>query len=148
VDGRKVYQRIAKSDDYADADGVVVMSYDQAIQRAMSNDQPAATPQGKYTVGQAAAAYLKHKRAHGLKSATDTERSINADILPTWKSVPLNQATKRRIGEWIDGLVSAPRRTRGGKERPVDTSKEARRRRRSANGQIFAPFSISPMSRT
>ena len=39
VDGRKAYQRIAKADDYADSDGRSVLSYDEAVKRAMTKDR-------------------------------------------------------------------------------------------------------------
>jgi len=134
---------IGLADDYQDADGDDVLTYHQAVQvaieksrRAKESDR-APDPRGGYTVGQAAEAYLKHKKAHGLKSVVETERTINTDILPTWKNVSLKRATKRRVNEWIDSLVSAPRMTRGGKERPADRSKEGIRRRRATAQRKF-----------
>ena len=128
---------IGLADDYQDADGEDVLTYHQAAQAAIKKSRDAAEskrdpePRGGYKVGEAAAAYLKHKKVQGLKSIGETERIINADILPTWKAIPLRQATKRRINEWIDELVSASRRTRGRKELPADNTKESIRKRRA-----------------
>ena len=128
---------IGLADDYQDADGDAVLTYHQAVQIALRKAKKAAEadrapePRGGYTVEQAAKAYLKQKKAHGLKSVAETERVIEKDILPNWKTIPLKQATKRRINDWIADLVSAPCRTRSGNELPLDGSKEAKRRRRA-----------------
>jgi integrase len=132
VGKKKFHQRIGLADDYADADGVVVLSYEDTVKRAMRGDDSApATPRGKRTVGDACEAYIADRKAHGAKSAGEIERVLRADILPTWRNVLLTDATRSRINRWIADLVSAPRRMKGGKTLPADNSKEAKRRRRS-----------------
>src|SRR5690606_16491977 len=83
VDGRKVYQRIGKADDHADADGKLVLSYDQAVQRAMTDDRAKpATPEGKYTVKQAVADYLADLRARSPSGYRDAELRYEKHVLP------------------------------------------------------------------
>lgn len=134
-DGKQ--RSLGLADDYQDADGENVLTYTQAMHAAVEKARRAedakgdVEPRGGYRVGEAAKRYIDHKTAQGMRSVTETERIIKNDILPTWRHVALKNANKRRVTEWIDGLVSAPRRDRAGKKLTKDDSRDAVRRRRA-----------------
>ena len=87
VNGRKVYQRIAKADDYADADGVIVLSYDQAVQRAMASDRAKpATAEGKFTVSEAVVEYLNDLQDRSPNGYHDAQLRFQKHVLPIFQT--------------------------------------------------------------
>ena len=83
VDGRKVYQRIARADDYSDSDGGSILSYGEAVKRAMTADKAKpATPEGKYTVKEAVNDYLIGLSARSPRGYRDAELRLEHHVIP------------------------------------------------------------------
>ena len=101
VDGRKVYQRIATADDYADADGEIVLSYEQAVQRVMNGDQiKSATAEGKYTVSDAVKEYLKDLQARSPRGFHDADLRYRKHVLPKFRARTVSSLTRTEIRRW------------------------------------------------
>ncbi len=83
VDSRYAFETLGAADDHQDANGLDVLSYAQACRKAMElADQAVTAPVERgYTVADACRDYLLWFRAH-RKSYRDTERTVNAHILP------------------------------------------------------------------
>lgn len=141
------YGTIGTSDDYADADGVNVLSYAQATRLALdyadqhehSEDQHADPPAaGHYTVGQAMRAYMQRMKIES-KSHSQTQRVVDAHILPTLQDRPVAALTHTEIKRWIDKIVVAPLRVRGkARTRDIDINdREAMRKRKATANRIL-----------
>ena len=101
VDGRKVYQRIATADDYADADGEIVLSYEQAVQRVMNGDQiKPATAEGKYTVSDAVKEYLQDLQARSPRGYHDAYLRYRKHVLPKFRARTVSSLTRSEIRRW------------------------------------------------
>lgn len=128
---------LGTADDYQDADGREVLNYFQAVKLALERvddakreDRPLA-PRGGHTVKDAADEYLGQLQAKGKKSIPEIRRVLDKDVLPYWGTTALADVTESKLNKWIAGLVEAPRKTRGGKDREADGSDEGVRRRRA-----------------
>jgi integrase len=107
VDGRKVYQRIAKADDYADADGETVFSYDQAVQRAMASDKAKpATAEGKYTVAEAVEDYLNDLEARSPRGYHDAYLRYRKHVLPKFRKRAVMSLTRTEIRRWHQQIAA------------------------------------------
>lgn len=146
-DGRESYHKLGDADDHQDADGVTVLTYPQAQQKARDLAREAkATPSGKpVTVTEATAIYLAWFREN-RKSIKETEATIAAHIMPTWGDKLLMDIKSRDIKLWRDKLASQPARKRSGvgatkqafRDKAV-TADEKRARKSTAN-RILSVF--------
>jgi integrase len=124
---------VVLADDYADADGVRVMTFAQA-QRAVRG--PHARAAGGHTVADVIASYLDYLQGDGRSphSIEDTRRRVAAHILPALGGVRVTAITPERLRRWRDDVATtaARVRTRKGAEQRHRTSDD-RARRSSAN---------------
>lgn len=132
--GRYVTRVLALADDLVEADGIEVLSWNQAADRAR---REAGLPVGtkRYTVDRACSDYLVWARAHS-RSPQDAARVIKADILPAFGGRDVSKLTPTDIRKWHNALAARAPRTRGGRAREgvdVTDPNVARRRRASAN---------------
>jgi integrase len=124
------------ADDYSDADGTTVLSWDQA-QREVLKRKPQAGP---YTVGDAIKDYLdhiEHKAGH-----YDARLHVNVHILPELGEIKLGELTASRLEKWLKGLAIQSARKRAPKGEPqryyeVDNSPEGRRRRQATANRVW-----------
>lgn len=131
------------ADDFADADGVTVMTFGQAQERAQatSKRREAGKP---YTVAEAMADYLQFLEHDGRSahSIYDARHRIEGLILPALGNSKIDALTTDRLRKWRNGLASAPRRlrTRKGQEqqhRAHDNSDDAKRARRASANRTW-----------
>jgi integrase len=139
-----IKKMIGKADDNQDADGVTVLSFSQAQEKArawiQAIEQQAAghTPSKLITVAYAAERYLEWFKEH-RKGYKETLLAINAHILPALGHDLVNELTSKQIREWLQELATTPARKRsklGKKQAYQDkpkTEDEKRARRASAN---------------
>jgi len=132
------------ADDRSDADGVQVLSYDQAVEtvreKRKQRAHEAAGITGPYTVKLALDDYLAWLDDKG-KSGYDARKRADAHILPQFGDTEVARLTTKEIHEWHVSLAKhAPRlRTKAGekqnhrKREDADTEEWRRRRRASAN---------------
>jgi integrase len=136
---RTAHGALVVADDYADADGVSVMSFAQA-QKADKRAK-ASHPVGPYTVADAVEDYFAFLASDGrpAHSIYDGRRRVTAFILPAIGDVKLSALTTDRLRRWRDDLARAPRRIRTAKDQEqryrevADTDDARRARRASAN---------------
>jgi integrase len=126
TDGRYHKATLGKADDVTDADGVAILSYHQAqdkarpwfakLARRAAGLEPAAA--GPYSVGDATRDYLAWYRDH-RKALVATETTVNAHILPAFGKTEVARLTTAAIGKWLTGLANAPARLRSRKGKPI-----------------------------
>jgi integrase len=143
--GRRI-ESIGVADDYADADGIRVLTFDQAqakarewFTRKVLEDTGEIAP-GRFTVAQAMDDYLAHLTKAKRKPQDRTAVIVKAHILPTLGNIELTKLTHGKVKAWRDALAeTAPRlRTKPGKEqayRTIDPNDplQARKRQATAN---------------
>jgi integrase len=129
------------ADDYADADGVRIMTFAQAQQTARG---PRRAGAGGLTVGDVMAAYLEHLKRDGRSphAIRDARYRIEALILPKLGSVKVGSLTPDRLRRWRDDIATAaPRlRTRLGEEqnhREQPSDDDGRRARRATSNRTW-----------
>lgn len=136
-------ETLPSADDYSDADGVEILSYQQAQvlarSRMVKRAHAAAGKTGPLTVSDAIASYIEFLETN-RKSAQEAQYASDAFILPVLGAVEIEALTTDQIRKWHTGLVKAqPRiRTKAGekqqyREIDADDPDYARRRKSSAN---------------
>lgn len=114
------FEPLGVADDHSDADGISVLSFDQAQVRARewatrkAAEDAGEVVNGKYTVANAMADYLKHLEREKRKPQYRVERMIAAHILPALGQIQLSKLTHGKVKKWRDDLAdSAPRKRTG-----------------------------------
>jgi integrase len=143
--------RIGSADDFAEADGLGVFTYEQAVTKAelwfktrnrfaVLAAEGEVVPEGPYSVADAMRDYLHDAKRRGMKGLLITEQTANAHILPAIGPLAVAKLTRRKIEDWHLALSESPRRTTGrptkeGEEEPKapSTDEEKRKRRNTAN---------------
>lgn len=124
------------ADDFADADGALVLSFAQAQQAARSASAP-----GPYTVKEALDTYFTAREHEGRDVATARQRA-NAWIYPTLGDIKCDLLTAEKLREWLRAMVKAAprRRTKKGQQQPVREAAmddDTRRRRMSSANRVW-----------
>ena len=141
--GKQQYaqEKIGTADDFADADGAVVLDYRQAQTkvraRLIQRKHSAAGIVGPLTVRAACESYLDFLEAH-RKTAADTRHRFNAFVYPELGDWEVAALKPDRLRAWLMALAKAPARLRTARGKPQQHrhGKDAeflRRRRVSAN---------------
>jgi integrase len=135
-------ERVGIADDFADADGAVVLSYRQAQAKArvrlIERVHTAAGIAGPLTVRVACENYLEYLEAH-RKTAADARRRLEAFVYPTLGDIEVAALTTERLRSWLTTLAKTPARVRTARGQPQqhrqsnDDPEAIRRRRSSAN---------------
>jgi integrase len=131
-------ETIAEADDYADTDGVRVLTFWQAQDQARKIASAPHRPNGPYKVKDAIADYLVE--LEGRASYTDAKHRLEAYAVPTLGDKHVDKLTAETIRNWHRDLAKAPKRlrTRRGNEqrtRPINLKDPeiTRQRKVSAN---------------
>jgi integrase len=138
-----VLETIAIADDLSDADGVAILYYWQAQQKAREHmvrrvHVANGISTGPLTVRAAVEAYLEFLESN-RKTSTDARYRANAFICPTLGNIEVATLTADVLRQWLVAMAKAPARLRtkpGAKQRhrePTDDGEALRRRRSSAN---------------
>jgi integrase len=144
--GRYEETKLGTADDVADADGIAILTFGQAQERARAwfsaralADAGHEGPLAPYKVSNALADYERDYVRRGGKAVDRLRHSINAHIRPAFGEIELEKISRTRIEAWLERLAGTPARlrTRVGhapRHRQRDDSAEGvRRRRESAN---------------
>ena len=127
------------ADDYAEADGVSVLSFAQA-QRAMLASKPKPDA-GVLTVRAALAQYLTHLSDSG-KSIDDARYRIDALILPALGDLAVEELATEQLQSWLAALARTPAKRKG----PA-SGEEARRQRLDSEQPGVADPSVGAQPR-
>ena len=102
----KKYQacQIGKADDFQDADGVAILNFSQAQEKARAwyetlKRQQLGSGSAKLTVNEVLDQYLDYLQTHG-KSAERAEYSMNAYIRPVFGDILVSKLTSKQISDW------------------------------------------------
>jgi len=119
-DGNYKVENIAKAEGAFDANGIDVLDWWQAVDRARAILQGRTAgdgPTSPYTVGNALTDYLVHAKER-QKSFRDTQLTVEKLIRPIFGEIEIAKLTKRDISDWHNKLAATPRRlrTKKGKE--------------------------------
>jgi integrase len=144
--GGYIEHRIGTTDDLQDADGVAILDYRHAQQRArdwwraeLRREEGHDTRQEPFTVTDAWGDYVKAFERRGGKSVYETRRAAETHILPALGATPVAKLTAKKIQDWHHGLAEkrARARTRPGRKQNYRTSETGpdgiRKRRATAN---------------
>jgi integrase len=144
-DGEQSYtvSTIGVADDFSDADGVAVLSFKQAQDKAraahVQRAHEAAGSGGPLTVRAAMASYVEYLETH-RKTANDVRHRAAAHINPTLGDVEIAALTAEMIRKWHSTLAKSGKRVRTERGQPqqhhdldLGNAEAARQRRASAN---------------
>lgn len=143
--GKQQYEeeRIGIADDLSDADGVRVLDYWQAVDKARGASANAAKKK-PYTVADAVKAYLDYLEGE-KKSAPHVRSRMEAHILPVLGDIRVDDLDAETVRKWLRELASQPARARTPRGKPQrhrvasDDAETIRKRRASAN-QCLVPL--------
>jgi integrase len=132
---------LVMADDYSDADGVRVLNFAQAQQKAQRKPQGKS---GSLTVSDALDAYVRSLEAEGRSrhSLQDTRCRLDSFVRPKLGKSSVGALTTERLRHWRDDLAKAPPRlrTRNGDEqkfRKVTDDEDTRRKRRASANRTW-----------
>jgi integrase len=136
-------QVIGEADDYSDADGVKVLTYDQAQAKCRDLKKSrvlsgAGVMDGPYTVRQAMDDYIQFLESSGRQHHSAKVRA-DALVLPDLGDIEVAILTSDRVRSWHAKLAKTPARVRTKKGKPQKhrnepmTDEVQRRRRTTAN---------------
>jgi len=135
--GKYNAEEIGIADDAASADGVAILSFDQArskaVELATSEDRPA----GRITVQRAVADYIDFLKVQG-RSTYHVESTAVTHVLPRLGKVEVASLTSTQLRRWLIDIAEQPARKRSKadgqqKFKTMDDEESVRRRRSSAN---------------
>ena len=132
---------VAEADDTVDADGVSVLTFWQAQDRARGGPKQAV---GKYTVAHAIAEYLEH--IEDKASWYDTKLRLKAYALPALGAERVEKLTAAQLRKWHKWVAACPRRVRNGTKAIAGNADALRARKVSANrilGQLKAALNLA-----
>jgi integrase len=141
--GKYALNALGAADDQQDANGVDILDFYQAQEKARGLANEAKENAGilikPKTVREAAEHYLKWYREH-RRAVKETEHAISAHILPALGDRQLGALKAPHIREWLDQLATRPARLRASRfakapkyRAAPKTDEEKRARRASAN---------------
>jgi integrase len=124
------------ADDREDADGVNVLSFEQAQRWALGKRAKA----GPYTIGEAVCDYLQH--IEHKPSHYDASLHARVHILPELGTVKVEELTPSRLSKWLQDISRQGARKRVPKGEPqkfheLDNTAEGRRRRQASANRIW-----------
>lgn len=123
-DGKILQERLGTADDFQDADGIDVLSWDQAQDKAKAwfqdqrdkairsaGGEPAKV--GPYTVADAWRAYHADAVTRGVHGARIMQQVAEAHILPELGALEVGKLTLAQVRKWHRALAALPRRRTG-----------------------------------
>ena len=132
---------IGIADDFTDADGVAVLTFSEAQDRAralLKQSAHAAAGIGSYTVADAMQDYLQ-RLGHEGGGRRDAEYRSNAHIIPVFGAIKCDDIEPKAIRSWMDAMAKAPGllRPKKGKKQfrklDINNEEDIRRRKNTAN---------------
>jgi integrase len=121
---QQVQVRIGTADDFNDADGINILTFAQAQEKAketfkQKDAEKQAAEHGEivaigapYTVGDAIRDYLDDAQRRGMKTHYQTSIAARAHIIPSLGSVEIAKLTRVKIEAWLQNVAESPRRLR------------------------------------
>jgi len=135
-------ETIGYADDAAQADGVNVLSFEQARMKATELASGDTRPAGRLTVSKAIADYIDRQASLG-KPTAGAESAAVVHILPALGKCTVDDLTSHQLQKWLANLAAQPARirTRADKPqrfKPTPVDEEGVRRRRASANRALA----------
>jgi integrase len=144
--GEQQYQvePLGIADDMSDPDGVAVLDFDQAVEKArasMVTRAHTAAGKGPFTVARAIEVYVQNLEDRGQRTY-DARKNSDAHILPAFGETEVAALTTEQLRSWHAALARSPRRVRTSRGEEQNYLKpaandEARRARRTTANRIL-----------
>jgi integrase len=146
TDGRYALKAIGTADDYQNANGVDILDYFQAQEKARQFADTMKRQGGiigkALTVSEAADSYMTWYKDH-RRAYDETDHTIKAHILPALGDKNIADLTSANIRAWLEKLASRPARLRTRKlskrqsYRHAPTTQDEKRARRASANRIY-----------
>lgn len=141
------FQTLGEADDFRDANGIDVLTYFQAQDKARQfadeckyREKCIGTPGKPLTINDAVIKYLSWYRIH-KKAYKETENAINTHILPKFQNLLLSEFTTKEIRKWHEELALKSAQLRSGKGvrnmKPVNDDADSLRKRKATANRIL-----------
>lgn len=148
--GQYAKRTLGQADDTLPADGELVLSWEQALKKALGDEVQAALAAKRLTVAELLDQYLEHRRTKSRSElSVDTdEGKLRATVIPRFGDYQVSELTTDELKRWRDGLVAKAmnRRTKAEAEK-ADAEKgdeteqrEAKRRAQATANRTWAVF--------
>lgn len=142
---KQVRMKLGTADDFSEAEGSMVLTFDQAQAKArdwFDHAREIASGEkvrrGPFTVGDALDAYLDHLDRAGKSSAKDARRRADLHIRPTLGSIDVTKLSRIRLGKWLTDLAGTPRKVRQS-NRPAPTPRKFKKPRKAKAKKPLTP---------
>src|SRR5580704_9816277 len=120
--GRYEETKVGTADDVADADGIAILSFGQAQEKARAwfaaralADAGFETALAPYTVSDALDDYVRDYVRRGGKAVDRLHHSINAHVRSAFGPKVLDDLSRAQIERWLENLANTPPRLRARK---------------------------------
>src|SRR5262249_48832486 len=134
-------EAIGVADDAAPADGVSILSFDQARAQTVQPARRQMGPAGRITASPAVADYIDFLKAQG-RGTSHVESTAVTHILPRLGNVEVALLTSIQLRRWLIDIAEQPARKRSKADRQQKfksmNDEESLRRRRSSANRILA----------
>jgi integrase len=132
---------LGPADDEANANGITVLSYEQAQSKALRMvETPNVGKIERMTVRQAFALYVDHKRDVGQSPADVSSRGA-VHILPFLGDLVISELTAEKLRRWLANMANAPAQLRPKEGKPqyraAPEGDEAIRKRRATANRVL-----------
>ena len=148
--GQYVKGTLGQADDTLPADGELILSWEQALKKALGDEVQAALAAKRLTVTELLSQYLEHRRAKSRSDlSVDTdEGKLRASAIPRFGDQQVFEITADELKRWRDGLVAkAMKRYEKADQAKPDADKgdetarrEAQRRAQATANRTWAVF--------
>jgi integrase len=135
--GQYVVETIGHADDIADADGIHVLDFWQAQDRARRLHLDRGDNPGRYTLRKAITDYVASLAGRG-RGQKEAELKLAANVPPELANRELAKITAEDLSAWMRGMIARPQRDRTGALRDIDMDDpEIVRKRKSTANRVF-----------
>jgi|RhiMetdeSRZDD1v2_1073273.scaffolds.fasta_scaffold70586_5 integrase len=133
-------EALGNADDLSDADGVAILSYwqaqDKARERMVKRAHAAAGKTGPLTVADAMDVYLEYLESKNPRTAVDARSRDRLFIRPKLGAFEIDSLKAEQLQRWHSSLAKAPRHARAWngttKELPIRSGDDGQRARRAS----------------
>ena len=137
------FEPLGTADDVADADGIEVLTYDQAkakaeewFARKSEEKTGGVVIDEQYCIAQLMADYIQDRERRKLRPQVSSKENATAHILPSLGKLKVSELNHALVKRWFDALADAE--PRNGKARFDKSNPETMRKRQTTANRIFA----------
>lgn len=136
-----VKDTLGQTDDRAPADGVRILSWSQALRKALADDLQATLASKRLSVSELLALYLDHRRAKSRSalSVLLDEGKLRAHVIPKFADEQVSQITTEALAQWRDALVGTVLKSTDDKTDETEL-REAKRRAQATTDRVWRIF--------